>query len=183
MKRRPLARHLGLTGLWLSLVVLVGLWVAVGLTLVPARLALQEAGTQLTQLDRQLREVEQALLPLDTLGRSQSLAAARSLGQLARTAQDTPVVMALVGQDTLNDALTLTDQWTRMLAQAPSGRLAGARARVQSWQRHVHAAQHRLTWNTLIVGLVGTLLVVWFAAGQWALYRYAAGESDGRRGG
>ncbi|MFC4638110.1 hypothetical protein [Deinococcus hohokamensis] len=179
---RRAARRLGRTGLWLSAVLVGALWTGLGLTLVPAQVAVQETGQQLRQLDRQLGEVEQVLSPLDSLGRPQTLAAVRALGQLARTAQGTPVVDMLLGQDTLGDAVTLTRRWEQTLAQPPSGRLTGARALVQRWQRQVETAGKRLIWTALALGLVGTLAVGWFAAGQWALFRYAGQEQSSEKG-
>ena len=185
MTRARLARTFGLTGLWLALVLTVGAWLGLWLTLAPARAALNAADAQLLTLNTQLTEARRTLAPLDPLGRPETLEAVQALAGLARGAQASAVLGAVLPEQTLRDAVTLTGQWeTALRMRPPLPALAEAQQTVQDWRGRVQFLRGRLTLTLVAFGLVFTLLGAWFAAGQWALYRLASevggGEEEGR---
>ena len=95
------------------------------------------------------------------------------------------MVGAVLPDQTLRDAVTLTGQWESALQMRPPlPALAEAQQTVQDWRGRVQFLRGRLMLALVAFGSVFTLLGAWFAAGQWALYRLASevggGEEEGR---
>lgn len=173
--RLVLAREFGRTGVWLALVLTVSAWVSVGLTLAPARAALNGAQHQLSELDSRLQDAQAALAPFDLLSRPETLGAVKTLNDLAKQAESIPLVNHLFGKDNLRDAVALTADWEQNLQDRPPlPALADAREAVQDWRTRVQHFQERLTLLALGACVLFTLLGAWFAAGQWALYQQAS---------
>lgn len=174
LKRARLARDLGRTGLLLAAVFTAVTWAALAFTFAPARALLDRADTQLTALDARLADAQTALAPFDVLARPETLEAVQGLGDLARRAQAAPLLDLVIPPDTLEGAVTLTREWeTALNARPPLPALQAARADVQGWQARVQTLRVRLTGIALLTGALLTLLCAWFAAGQWALWRWA----------
>lgn len=182
-KRLALARTLGLSGLLLSLLCVVGVWVGGALAFVPVQATLHTTQTQLGHLNTQLVQVETAVAPLDALVRPEAQSAVQTLGELARSAQRTPLLGTVFGAENLQRAADLTAQWETVLAgRLPVAQtLTDTRAQLQIWEQWLTRLEQGLRLGALAVGAVLTLLVAWFAAGQWALYRLASGGSAGER--
>lgn len=179
-----MARTLGLSGLLLSALLVTGIWVGGGLAFVPVQATVHTAQTQLGHLNAQLVQVETALAPVDALVRPEAQSAVQTLGELARSAQRTPLLGTVFGADNLQRAADLTAQWQSVLdGRLPVAQtLTDTRAQLQTWQLRLTQLEQGLRLGALAAGAILTLLVAWFAAGQWALYRLAREVGGGEEG-
>lgn len=185
-KRLALARTLGLGGLVLSVLLVTGIWVGGALALVSVQTTLHTAQTQLGHLNTQLGQVETALAPVDALVRPEAQSAVQTLGELVRSAQRTPLLGTVFGAENLQRAADLTAEWeTALKGRLPATQsLTDTRVQLQTWQSLLTRLEQSLRLGALAVGGILTLLVAWFAAGQWALYRLAreVGGGEGQAG-
>ncbi len=167
-----LARSLALSGVWLSIFLILSIWVGVVAFLAPAKVALNEAGEQLLQLDNRLTQVQSALTSFDVLTRPEAKKATHSLGVLAQQAQSLPVLQFVLPPETLKEAVILTKQLeTAVNTSSPLPALNNTRSNVFLWKERVLSIQKVLT--SVVVGIAGllTFFCLWFALGQIALYR------------
>lgn len=174
-----LARLLGGLGTGVSALLTLGIW---GLTLtflpvIGSWLTQAEAG--LSVLNTNLSNLVASLEPLDVLARPETLAAVRSVGDLADRAQQAPLIGAFLNQNgvtaqALSEFQTVTDNWATLLEDRPSvPELRAQQADVQAWLERAQTAQRWLTPIAWALNLGTLLLGAWFLAGQWALMRLA----------
>lgn len=178
------ARALGMSGVLLSLLFVAGVWAGGMLAYAPVQATLNTAQTQLVALDGQLGKLEQAVTPLDELVRPEAQGAVRTLAELARSAESTPLLGTVFGAENLQQATRLTQRWEAALAgRLPLAQtLSSTRSQVSAWQAQVSALNQWLRLGALTAGGVLTFLALWFGLGQWALYRLAAQELRARAG-
>lgn len=182
-----LARLLGALGTGLAALLTLGTW-GLTLTLLPVLSGwLSQAEAGLTAVDTNLAQLTASLEPLDILARPETLAAVRSVGNLADRAQEAPLIGLFLTQNgvteqALREFQTVTDNWATLLENRPSvPELRAQQAEVQTWLERTHAAQRLLTPAAWLLNLGSLLLGAWFLAGQWALMHLAGERLTGER--
>ncbi|WP_189643653.1 hypothetical protein [Deinococcus piscis] len=174
-----LVRLLGGLGTGLAALLTLGTW-GLTLTLLPVLSTwLSQAEAGLSTVNTNLTQLMASLEPLDILARPETLAAVRSVGDLADRAQEAPLIGAFLTQNgvteqALREFQTVTDNWVTLLESRPSvPELRSQQAEVQTWLQRTQTAQRWLSPAAWLLNLGALLLGAWFLAGQWALMRLA----------